>query len=206
MQNGVDFNRLPEHADALRRTLALIHGMLYRRRTAILYTRNKNSRNIEPFATEHAAMMLTTAMELATLQEESLPFEPQAAPIRFDPEQATLLVANAIMVPEPCPEPELADAFCKIAVASDVQDKIGRAAGFLSVLRAVNEAVWDKSYLHAIYLGDARLDRCLFVHELFPDSAFISEMDYELGLFWAGLETADEAADRLLRIRGGEPG
>ncbi|WP_176706393.1 extracellular solute-binding protein [Paenibacillus hemerocallicola] len=204
LQNGVDFNRLTEHADALRTTLNLLHDMLYRKRTAILYTRNKNSRNIEPFATENAAMMLTTAMELAALKEESLPFEPQAAPIRFGPERATLLVANAIMVPVACPEPELAAAFCKIAVRSDIQDRIGRTSGFLSVLRGINESVWDKAHLQAIRLGDARLDRCLFVHEAFPDSAFISEMDYELGLFWAGLETADAAAERLLRIRSRE--
>ncbi|GAA3400374.1 extracellular solute-binding protein [Paenibacillus hodogayensis] len=204
LQNGVDFKRLREHAAELRATLNLLHDMLYRKRTAILHTRNKNSRNIEPFATEHAAMMLTTAMELAALKEESLPFEPQAAPVRFGPKQATLLVANVFVMPAASPEPELAAAFCKVAIRSDVQERIGRAVGFLSVLRGINDSVWGKTHLQAIQLGDARLDRCFFVHEVFPDSAFIGEMDYELGLFWAGLETAEAAAERLLRIQTDE--
>lgn len=200
LQNGVNFNRLADHAGELRRTLAQLHDMLYRKRTAILHTRNKNSRNIEPFATENAAMMLTTAMELAALKEEALPFEPQALPIRFGPVRSTLLVGNALMVPDSCPQPELAIQFCQLAVRSDIQENISRASGFLSILRGVNESVWDPAHLHAIHMDDEGLERCRFVNDIFPGGAFINEMDYELGLFWAGLETADAAADRLLRI------
>ncbi|MDF2668822.1 MAG: GntR family transcriptional regulator [Paenibacillus sp.] len=200
MQHMVTFNKLSDHVEELRSALSFVHDLIYRKRIAILHIRNRNSRNIEPFVTQNAAMMLTTMMELGAWKDEVLPFEPEIAPLVFGIGQSTLLVANAIMIPDSCPDHELAVAFCKIAVRSDVQEKVSRATQFLSVLKTVNEKIWDKPYLSSINIADSRLENCYFIHEVFPSMSFINEMDFEMGLFWAGLETVDSVIERLVRI------
>ncbi|MFF3925869.1 extracellular solute-binding protein [Paenibacillus lactis] len=195
LQNGMDFHQNTGF-DALGRTLTLIHDLLYRRRIATLSPRY--ILNSEAFMKGKAAMVLTSAIELAGWRNESLSFEPRFAPLPFGPKQATLLLANAFMIPEASKELELAVRFVEKSVSSGTQARIVNESGFLSVLRDPNEQKWSRELLESIYLNDDSLGKSRFLHEIFPDQNVIDEIESEMTLYWAGLESAEEIGARML--------
>ncbi|MFC5648199.1 extracellular solute-binding protein [Paenibacillus solisilvae] len=195
LQNGVNFKEDVQR-EALVKTLTFLHDLLYRYRIATLLP--KQQLNLEVFIREKAAMVLTTAIELAGWRNEKLQFEPRVASMPFGDTQAPLLIANAMMIPEGCNDEEMAIRFLKFALSYEIQEKISRNKHFLSVLESVNEAIWDKTTLLSLNIVNDRLSNSRFLNEIFPDLGMLEEIESEMALYWAGLESANHFADWLL--------
>lgn len=198
LQNGVKFDG-NEDKEPLVRTLTFIHDLLFRYRIAV--NSAKFLRNSDAFVRGKTGMVLTTSIELAGWRNEQLEFEPQVAPLPFGEEKGTLLIANAFMIPSRCSDPELAVEFVRTALGPELQESIGRSSQFVSVLREVNERLWDKETLESLNIRDERIENGHFLFEMIPDSNRVEELDSALGLFWAGLEAAEAAAERLRSLR-----
>lgn len=194
LQNGVNFNSTTPK-EPLVRTLTFIHDLLYRFRVATLSSRFHP--NSEAFIHEKAGMVLTNSIELAGWRNENLGFEPQVAPLPFGDVQATLLLANAFMVPSKCSDTELAVEFLRTAFDPEVQEAISRTSQFLSVLKSVNEKLWDKATLESLNIVNDRIENSYFQHEVFTDRTILEELEAEMGLYWAGLESALAVAETL---------
>ncbi|WP_409341353.1 extracellular solute-binding protein [Paenibacillus sp. MBLB4367] len=197
LQNGVSFTDLNRSGEALFKTLTFIHDILYRDRSATLHLPGGRSQHFTAFMRQKAAMMLTTAIEIAHLKSGDLPFEPRVAQLPFGPEKSTMLIANMLTVLPGCSDMELAAQFIQAALAPDVQEQISRTSGFLSVLKTVNEKVWDRHELESLEIAKNKRAFGLFLHELFDDPQAIDEIEAEMQLFWSGLESAENVAARL---------
>ncbi|WP_127578758.1 extracellular solute-binding protein [Paenibacillus koleovorans] len=197
LQNGYTFRSTSERA-ALVKTLEFMQDLLYRKRSVSLY-QAPSGLNSEAFLRGKTAMVLTTSIEMASWLHDDIHFKPEVAPLPFGPEKASLLVANAFMIPEACPDFDLAAQFLDTAFDPALQIAIARQSGFLSCL-TLNREVWDESYLHSLNIIDNEIINCQFLAEIFEDPMLIGELDSEMDLFWAGLESPDEVADRFARI------
>jgi multiple sugar transport system substrate-binding protein len=122
------------------------------------------------------------------------------APLPFGDNQATLLLANMFIVPASCKSVDLANEFIATALRSDVQETMSRTAHFLSVLKHVNEQVGDKPFLESINITNRQVENSYFLHEIFPDASVMEELETEMKLFWAGLESATSFTQTLLRV------
>ncbi|GAA3408521.1 extracellular solute-binding protein [Paenibacillus hodogayensis] len=201
LQNGVKFGGVGERERAeLAESLAFFHDAIYRKRVATLYQNWRSRINADAFPRGKAAMVMTTTIEMAGWRSEHLPFEAKIASLPFGPVPSTLLVANAFMMPEQCPDRELAAAFLRLALDPALQKRIAAETGFLSCLPGVNEAVWDPASLALLNIAGGRIENGLFAHELFADLDKLDELDTEMDLFWAGLESAESLAGRMADI------
>jgi multiple sugar transport system substrate-binding protein len=197
LQNGVSFKD-NNQKEALVKTLIFIHDLLYRYRIATLSPRYQL--NSEAFIREKAAMMLTTSIELAGWRNDGMPFEPLVAPMPFGEQQASLLIANVMMIPANCNEEELALLFLRKALSFDTQQKISQNQRFLSVLQDVNETTFDKTLLKSLNIVGNQIANSHFLHELFSDLNVAEEIESEMELYWAGLESAPHFVERFLQI------
>ncbi|MGE7823984.1 extracellular solute-binding protein [Paenibacillus sp. NPDC093718] len=194
LQNGADF-KSDSGKEPLFRTLNFIHDLLYRRRVATLSPRHVL--NSEAFARGKAAMMITTSIEMAGWKNSMIDFESRIASLPFGERMGTMLIANAFMIPSESHETESAIRFLQKALSPDMQEKLGKSAGFMSALRPINEKIWDASLLQSLYINDDITENSYFLHELFGDFSVVDDLENEMQLYWAGLESADEAAERL---------
>jgi multiple sugar transport system substrate-binding protein len=195
LQNGVEFNGTAAMREPLERTLSFLHDLLYRYRIAVLSPKHQLYSDF--FYREKAAMVLTTAIELGGWKFN---FEPQVAALPFGEHPSTLLVANALMIPADCRNTEPALRFLETALDPETQMTMCRSTGFLSVLRAVNEAVWDKARLQSLFINDDRIENSQMVKEVFRDLPIVEDVEAEMALFWSGLESAADTAERITRI------
>ncbi|MDR6549980.1 extracellular solute-binding protein [Paenibacillus qinlingensis] len=193
MQNGVDYNK--PNKQALLDTLTFMHDMIYRKRSALL---SHLQLHRVAFQSEQVAMMLTTTIELAGFGEK-LPFEPKFAPMAFGDTPKTLLIANALMVHAASTERELAIQFLQTACHPDVQDKIGKSR-FLSVLHPINERHWDRQDLESLHISDGQLREAYYQHETITNNQRMLEVNNELMLYWEGMESAEQCAQRLYKL------
>ncbi|MBA4494693.1 extracellular solute-binding protein [Paenactinomyces guangxiensis] len=200
LQNGIQLNHLQIQSDRLFKTLNFLHDLLYRYRVATIFQTEPYRINSDAFIREKSAMVLTTTLEMAGWRSEKMSFEPRVASLPFGDLEATLLLANAFMIPSSCRSKDLAAAFIQTALSPDVQKKMSQKAHFLSVLQLVNEQVWDQPFLKSINITDQNIGNNYFLHEMIPDSSVIEELETEMKLFWAGLESADSFTDTFLRI------
>jgi len=197
LQNGVRFDG-PTGRQAILRTLAFLHDLLYRLRIAKLSPIHQHSS--EAFVHGKAGMVLTTSIELAGWRNEGLGFEPQVAALPFGDHQSTLLVANAFMLPAGCGDMELALQFLEFTLSDSVQAAISRDRYFMSVQQSVNERLWDKPALDSLNIVNDRIENSCFLSEVFTDPNLMEDMHIEMGLFWLGLESADVTTDRILSL------
>lgn len=195
--NGVRFQK-DQDRTAITRTLSFFHDILFRYRVATLAVRS--SLNSEAFLQERTGMVLTTTFELASWRHSGLSFEPLVAPLPFTSDRAPLLIANAFMLPGACPDIDLARKFLEVALSPALQEEIARRTRFLSVLQSVNEASWNMSQLQSMGLSRELIDSGYFVHELLPDALVATELEREMELFWAGLESSESFARRYFDI------
>jgi multiple sugar transport system substrate-binding protein len=206
LQNGINLKNPSEHPDRVFKTFNFLHDLLYRSRVATIHQTETDRPNSDAFIRGKSAMVLTTTLEMAGWRSEKMNFEPRVAPLPFGDNQATLLLANMFMVPAACKSVDLANEFIATALRPDVQETMSRTAHFLSVLKPVNEQVWDKPFLESINLMDHRVENSYFLHEIFPDASMMEELETEMKLFWAGLESAASFTQTLQQIisnRGG---
>ncbi|WP_020617921.1 extracellular solute-binding protein [Paenibacillus daejeonensis] len=199
LRHGVRF-RQDDAPEALLASLTSLHDLVYRHRVAALASRTWL--NSEAFIREKIGMTLTTSIELAGWKRDGLPFEPRLAPLPLGSDEASLLIANAFMIPKDGESPDLAAQFLKVALSTRTQQAISEASAFLSVLPPVNEALLSQQDLHSLGLTGNTLDHSLFLHELLPDPEIMEELDKQMDLFWAGLESAETSASRLREILG----
>ncbi|WNQ09064.1 extracellular solute-binding protein [Paenibacillus aurantius] len=197
LQNGVDFTGSIDR-EGLVKTLTFIHDLLYRYRIATLSPRYLI--NSEAFIRQKAGMVLTTSIELAGWRKETLPFEPMVASMPFGERKASLLIANAMMIPAASEEEELAIRFLKTALDPAIQERISREHKFLSVLQPVNDAVYSPTELTPLNIEGSRIVNSHFLHELFTDFSVMEEIEAEMELFWSGLESAVHFADRMVTM------
>ncbi len=197
LQNGVSFSQ-PFQQEPLRETLTFIHDMLYRHRTAVLNQRS--SLIADAFLHHKAAMVMTSAIELAGWQNESYTVPYKVASLPFGERKETLQIANMFMIPAETQNPELAARFIQAAQSPEIQEMNGRSANFLSVLESVNEMLWDSSVLKSINLQSDTSASCRFLSQLMPDPLFLELLEEEMGLFWSGLESPALTLDRLQTI------
>ena len=196
LQNKVDF-RQSQFTGPFIKTLVDIRDLIYRHRVVTLYQPNRYRINSDAFMKGKAAMVLTTAIEVAGWRNEGMAFEPKIAPLPFGETKATLLVSNAFMVPKNANEPELASLFLKHVFRRDVQMRVTEKTRFLSALHDVNSSLWERPYLESLNIVRDRIESGCYLHEMFSDAQLTEELDSELELYWAGLENADELVARL---------
>lgn len=199
LQNGVNFKQ-PDR-QAIVRMLTMLHDLLYRHQVATLSPRY--TLNSDAFVREKAAMVLTTAIELAGWVQATMKFTAKVAPLPFGDKKDTMLIANAFMVPADSNEPELAARFLQMAVGPEMQEQLSRTAGFISVLPRVNEKIWNLPALESLHLHREAVENSYFLHEMVRDMHVMDELDTEMMLFWSGLESAEEFADRMTEILSG---
>lgn len=199
LQNGFRFDASSGRRPLVE-TLRFFHDALYRERVATLYQSSRSHINLDAFPREKAAMVLTTSIELAGWRSEGMPFAAKIAPLPFGPVKSTLLVSNVFMIRKDCQDPELAHAFLRIAFEEELQSKLARNTGFLSCLPRVNESVWDNGDLAALHIAGSQIENGYFLGELLGYAERIEELDAEMELYWAGLESAESMADRMLHI------
>ncbi|MBA4542200.1 MULTISPECIES: extracellular solute-binding protein [Thermoactinomyces] len=200
LQKGISPTNPAEHPERLVETFDFLHDLLYRDRVATIHQTETHHPNSDAFVRGKTAMVLTTTLEMAGWRSEQMDFEPQVAPLPFGDNQATLLLANMLIVPTACKSADLAKEFISTALRSDVQEKMSRTAHFLSVLKHVNEQVWDRPFLESINITNRQVENSYFLHELFPDAGVMEELETEMKLFWAGLESAASFAQTLQRM------
>lgn len=198
LQNGVDFNNISNSTQALMNTFTFIHDLLYRERIAIQH--NVSTTYTHPFLYEKSAMTLTSSLELAGWKKRNLGFEPKVAPLPFGDINATIIISNLFMVPSTTSYPELAYSFVNTALSNEVQERILLTNSFPSVLKSVNEKVWNKSYLKALNITTKDLQNSFFLHDIFPQSIVTSDIGVEMEMFWAGLESAESISNRFQEI------
>ncbi|CAM3616899.1 extracellular solute-binding protein [Marinicrinis lubricantis] len=197
LQNGVRFTR-PDEREPLLNTLNFMHEILYKRRVAALSPRT--ALNLDAFARGKAAMVLTTTIELAGSHFTSIPFQPRMASLPFGKRKDTMLIANCMMIPEQSDEKELALRFLQKAISVDMQEKLSRETGFLSVLRKVNESIWESHWLEKLHIHHDIIENSFFLHEILPDVQIADALETEMMMYWSGMDSATECTDRLLGI------
>lgn len=197
LQNGVDFTRMADNKKKLERTLDFIHDLLYHRRTAVLFRNYSNMAN--PFYNQRAAMTLTTALELSGWDKHFMGFNPKVAKLPFENSNASILIANCMLVPEDSANSELAHSFVKLALNAGIQKEIAAKYKFLSVLKDVNSSVWNEDYLRSINVC-GELHDGKFVNELFADSQVISGIHEKMETYWTGFDSAMITAQNLCDI------
>lgn len=190
LQNGVKFSQPIIFHRSIYKTFSLLHDLLYRDKVATLYQTTQYRRNSDAFIRGKAAMVLTTALEMAGWRHQSNSVEAKVAALPFGEKRSTLLVANAFMVPKTCQDVDLASAFIATAFREDVQESMSRQSRFLSTSKSVNRKVWDQSFLASLNIKDNTMDDSYFLHEIFADLSLIEELEKEMELFWTGLESA----------------
>jgi len=196
LQNGADF-KPTSGKEALVKTLTFMHDLLYRHRVATLSPRYVL--NSDSFAKGKAAMMVSTSIEMAGWRN-SFNFKAKIASLPFGEHMSTMLIANALMVPAASHETELAIRFVQKAMSPEMQERLGRETGFMSALRPINEKTMERSLLQSLYMNEETMRHSYFLHELFGDFSLVDDIENEMQLYWAGLESADEVAERLLSI------
>ncbi len=197
LQHGVDFSQLEHSPEQLRASLELMHRLLYVDRCAILHSFNMNQLGQDPFLNEKVAMMFTTALELAYWKHSGIPFEPKAVPVQFGPDKSSLLVANGLMVPADCDEPELARAFIEFIIRPDIQEELLKRFNFLSVLKPINDQLLDRTFLEAANMVDNQLSDSHFGHNIFPDYDRLMELSRQLAMFWNGLDSVSQTIEKM---------
>ncbi|MBW7453988.1 extracellular solute-binding protein [Paenibacillus sepulcri] len=197
LQNGVNFKAI-DSTDPILNTLKFLHHLLYKHRSAALSPRN--ALNSESFTREKAAMVLTTSIELAGWKHQTMPFTPKIAPLPFGKQKQTMLIANVLMLPKNSEEPELALQFLQTAVSPEVQEQLSATTGFISVRKQINEAIWSQPGLESLHIYDDTIENSLFLYEIFEDAHLVDELEAEMTLFWAGMESASELAERMKLI------
>lgn len=202
LQHGVDFRDLRDPG-ALNETLVFMHDLLYRYRVAYLHRESDFSPRTHPFLHEKSAMMLTSAMELAGLRGAGLSFRPEVAHLPFGSVNKTFLLANMIAIPSDSPQVNAAVDFLRTALDPEVQEEVARKTGFLSVLPPINEKVWHRDYLEKLNIAGEQIEANLFPHEVIPDEVQYGKLIADMQLYWAGLETAGECAERIRTFFGG---
>jgi multiple sugar transport system substrate-binding protein len=200
LQNGLMDPDAAPYEDILLETCTLIHDLLHRTRSAVLFAANTNRVHDHPFKNGKAAMTLTTTYELSAWKSESLSFEPEIGPLPFGPYASTLIVTNSLLIPKTSPHVELAQAFVRTAVNPDVQKRMCMSTEFLSVIPEVNEAVKSPKLLEFYNITKERMAHNYYVHELFPDLSVMEELISKMDFFWLGLETAAAFARKWRRI------
>ncbi|MCQ6557226.1 extracellular solute-binding protein [Paenibacillus mendelii] len=197
LQNGVNFKEV-DSTEPILNTLKFLHDLLYKRRTAILST--VHAPDSESFKQEKAAMVLTTTIELAGWKHQTMSFTPKIAPLPFGKQKQTMLIANVLMLPNSSEEPELALQFLQTAVSPEVQQRLSATTGFISVRKPINEAIWSQPGLESLQIYDNTIENSRFLHEIFDDANLVDELESEMTLFWAGIESASELAERMKLI------
>jgi multiple sugar transport system substrate-binding protein len=199
LQNGIKPGESKKHGETIRKTFTFFHDMLYRTKGAMYYQSSPNRIVSNPFVHGKAGMILTTTFEMSGWQNAGMDFKPEVAPLPLGEVDATLLLANALMIPSGCGDISLAKALIETALQPSVQETMSRTTPFLSVLRPVNEATRAHSFLRNLNISDNLMDNNCFLHEL-GDLGTWEDLETELELFWLGLETADSIADAWEKI------
>ncbi|MFD0710386.1 extracellular solute-binding protein [Paenibacillus sp. GCM10027626] len=194
IQNGFLFDENSD-MEQIRRAFTFIHDLLYRYRVAHLSSHYPFS--TDAFLHGKSGMVLTSSIELAGWRNEQMDFEPKIAAMPFGPEQGTLLLANAFMIPSDCGDAELAQQFIRKALSVEMQTKFSQDNKFLSVLPEVNEALWDHATLETLNISNEQSANNYFHFELFRDIDFLDNLQADMQLFWNGLESVDDAVNHL---------
>ncbi|MCD9025312.1 extracellular solute-binding protein [Cohnella silvisoli] len=197
LQNGLTPKTKRNTSEIVHQSLSMLQKLLFRQRVATTYL--DLSRKGNPFIREMSAMTLTTTFEMASWKEEDIPFEPRFASLPFGDHQATLLQANALMIPSSSIHADLALAFVQTALDPDVQKDFCINKPFLSVFEGVNTAVSDNKKLHSLNIERNLLDNNYFLHELFTET-MIEEFMSEMHLFWLGLESSSLLSKKFENI------
>jgi multiple sugar transport system substrate-binding protein len=193
LQYGFTPEGTRDNRDTILKTFTFFHDILYHSRCAMFHLNSPKRITNHPFVKGKSGMALTTTFEMSAW--ENLDFKPRVAPLPLGDVDATLLMANALMIPSGCGEPELAKAFVKIAIRPDVQEKMSRSTPFISVLRNVNEETRSHAFLRNLNILDPMMANNRFLNELIGDPVTWENLQQEIELFWYGLESAESLAD-----------
>lgn len=197
LQNGVDFNNIANSVHKLENTLDFLHDLLYRRHSAVLFRNSNNMAN--PFYSQRAAMTLTSSLEVSGWDKHYIGFKPKVAKLPFENSNATMLIANCLLVPADSANSDLAHSFIKIALDAEQQKKIASKYKFLSVFKDVNSSVWSEEYLKSINVFN-ELNSGKFINELFADNQVRSGVEEEMETYWQGIDSATITAQNICDI------
>jgi multiple sugar transport system substrate-binding protein len=136
-------------------------------------------------------------LEIAYWRNSGITFQPKAVPVRFGPNISSLLVANGLMVPSDCDEPELAHAFIEFIIRPDIQENMLKQFGFLSVLKPINDQLLDRNFLEAANMLDNQLGDSHFGYNIFPEYEQLIELSKTLAMFWNGLDSVSQTIEKL---------
>ncbi|MCQ6562816.1 extracellular solute-binding protein [Paenibacillus mendelii] len=185
VMNGFTPGDTANHKHVLTHTLSVIQDLFFRKRIATTFPEMVWPRT--PFIQGKSALVLTTTFEMANWQNEDMNFIPQVIPLPFDDGCATLLLANAFMVPATSQNVQLAVSFIRTALEDAAQRELTDKTLFLSVKEPINASAKKRSYLHSLNIANNQIDNNFFIDELFDDD-IRNELEEEMSMFWLGLE------------------
>lgn len=197
LRKGADFKNIAEESGALNETLAFLHDVLFRKRSAVLFWNSNSMAN--PFYNQRSAMTLTTAFELSGWKNSPMGFKPKVAPMPFDEKEGSVLIANYFLIPAGCKNSEMAHAFIKTAIDTEVQKSIAEKYKLLSALEDINRSVYRQDYLKSINVNRGLKDG-KFISELLPEKRILFEIETEMEAYWSGIDSSQIAAQKICDI------
>lgn len=200
IQNGVDFGGR-ESDGKLEDSLSFLHDLLYRYRIAQLHEPGNDieSAQLHPFFHQQSAMMLTSSLELALMRNAGLPFAPSVAHFPFGEVKSTTLHTALLAVPAKSLQKKIAAEFIQTAIHANVQEELTRSTAFMSAVPAINERLLDQEELRKMNILGEQMDRNYMIGERLT-LAQQAALAREFHLFWPGMRTARETAERTWDI------
>lgn len=202
LQNGFDFSQNPVDEAAIRPVFDMLHDMLFRQKIAMLNQKISSTLGVDipPFVYGKSAMTLATTFDLASWGEHEMDFQPQLSKLPFGPVPSTILTVNGFMVPEDSENHDLAGRFIALALQPEIQTQFCEQTPFLSVHADVNKQMLSTEELDSLYISDVQMEKNYFLHELFARVELMQDINAAMGLFWTGLESAQEMASNYCQI------
>lgn len=194
---GVDFSDIENSIEPLIETFKFFQNLLFRDRTAILFTETGSMNN--PFYLKHAAVTITSAIEQAGWIHANYGIDSHPMCFPSDKGKTSMLITNCLIMPHDSENQDMAFELIKTALDVNVQQKMASDYHFPSVYKSVNNKVWSNDNLMNMQLNEDLKNVC-YINEIFYDSNMMEECDNVMKLFWMGMKTAEETAENIVRI------
>lgn len=185
------------NTEGIVKTLTFLQSLLYRYRVAPIYALNNYALLRTLFEEGKVAMMQTTSF---VFRNEKHAFEPNIAVLPYGSSDRNLLIANALLLPKSGRNGELAKLFLECVLDAALQEQLVLEGRFLSVLRHVNSRHMGDRDIDAMGLRDEKLHQSCFIGELFESVDDLYDIEEEMEMFWAGLESPESTAKKIARI------
>ncbi|QNK56295.1 extracellular solute-binding protein [Paenibacillus sp. PAMC21692] len=185
------------NTDLLVRFLSFFQNLFYRDKVSPIYALSDQDFAQRLFEEGRIGMILTTTLSLSS---PNYVFKPQVAHFPDNSNSCGLMIANGMLMSRSSTNPELAKLFIQFTLEPKVQLSLAQETGLLSIYNSVNRQTRDANEIEALQLHDDRMDRYLFINDVFENMEIVNEVNEEMRMYWAGMERPETVVERLKTI------